>query len=107
VLYELAMVFLVFQDLSTARRMMTYIDSGLGRPLPEKSYAEDCEFTPTNVWVRYPAWSADAHRLMWDSERHRYILPRTYAWLVFQSSDTARLLVLLGRFMSCAKYREY
>jgi phosphatidylserine synthase 2 len=51
VLYELAMVFLVFQDLDTARRMMTYIDSNLGKPLPEKSYAENCEFTLTNIWV--------------------------------------------------------
>jgi phosphatidylserine synthase 2 len=53
VLYELAMVFLVFQDLDTARHMMTYIDSDLGRPLPEKNYAENCEFTLLNIWVRH------------------------------------------------------
>ena len=50
-LYELALVFLLFQDLSSARSMMTYLDPNLGRPLPEKNYAENCAFTPQNVWV--------------------------------------------------------
>lgn len=50
-LYELALVFLLFQDLSTARQMMTYIDPSLGRALPEKSYAEDCSLTPATLWV--------------------------------------------------------
>lgn len=50
-LYELALVFLLFQDLQSARTMMTYLDSNLGKPLPEKSYGENCEFTATNVWV--------------------------------------------------------
>ena len=51
-LYELALVFLLFQDLDSARKMMTLIDPTLGVPLPEKSYAEDCSFTPRNIWVR-------------------------------------------------------
>lgn len=50
-LYELALVFLLFQDLNSARSMMTYLDPNLGRPLPEKSYAENCALTPHNVWV--------------------------------------------------------
>jgi phosphatidylserine synthase 2 len=50
-LYELALVFLLFQDLNSARAMMTYLDPNLGRPLPEKSYAENCAFTPQNIWV--------------------------------------------------------
>ena len=50
-LYELALVFLLFQDLGTARQMMKYIDSTLGVPLPEKSYAENCELTIRNIWV--------------------------------------------------------
>jgi phosphatidylserine synthase 2 len=45
------MVFLLFQDLDSARTMMKYLDPNLGKPLPEKSYAENCEFTPSNVWV--------------------------------------------------------
>ena len=51
-LYELALVFLLFQDLNSARSMMKYIDPNLGKPLPEKSYAENCEFTLVNIWVR-------------------------------------------------------
>jgi phosphatidylserine synthase 2 len=50
-LYELALVYLLFQNLETARQMLQYIDPSLGTPLPEKSYAENCEFTPTNIWV--------------------------------------------------------
>jgi phosphatidylserine synthase 2 len=53
-LYELALVFLLFQDLNSARAMMTYLDSNLGRPLPEKSYAENCAFTSQNIWVSPP-----------------------------------------------------
>jgi phosphatidylserine synthase 2 len=49
--YELALVFLLFQDVGTARHMLTYIDSNLGVPLPEKSYAEDCSLTPKTLWV--------------------------------------------------------
>ena len=51
VLYELGMVFLLFQDLDSARLMMKYLDPKLGVPLPEKSYAENCDFTATNIWV--------------------------------------------------------
>lgn len=50
-LYELALVFLLFQDLKTARLMMTLLDPKLGVPLPEKSYAEDCSLTPQTIWV--------------------------------------------------------
>jgi phosphatidylserine synthase 2 len=50
-LYELALVFLLFQDVNSARSMMTFLDPNLGRALPEKSYAENCALTPQNVWV--------------------------------------------------------
>jgi phosphatidylserine synthase 2 len=50
-LYELALVFLLFQDLNTAQHMMTYLDANLGKPLPEKSYGEDCALTVKNFWV--------------------------------------------------------
>ncbi|KAG6819705.1 hypothetical protein H0H93_009449 [Arthromyces matolae] len=52
-LYELGLVFLLFQDLGTARVMMTYIDPSLGVPLPEKSYAEDCALTAKNIWLTH------------------------------------------------------
>jgi phosphatidylserine synthase 2 len=63
-LYELALVFLLFQDLGSARKMMTLIDSNLGVPLPEKSYAENCELTPTNVWNAIDIFCL-AHGLGW------------------------------------------
>lgn len=52
-LYELGMVFLLFQDLDTARHMMKYLDPNLGVALPEKSYAENCDFTAVNIWVNF------------------------------------------------------
>lgn len=50
-IYELAMVFLLFQDLNTARDYMVLLDSNLGVPLPEKNYAEDCSLTWETIWV--------------------------------------------------------
>jgi len=46
------MIFLLFQDLDGARQMIKWLDPSLGVPLPEKSYAEDCTFSFSNVWVR-------------------------------------------------------
>ncbi|KAH9851756.1 phosphatidyl serine synthase-domain-containing protein [Lenzites betulinus] len=63
-LYELAMVFLLFQDLDSARSMMTFLDSSLGRPLPEKSYAENCDLTPQNIWNAIDIFCL-AHALGW------------------------------------------
>ena len=79
-LYELSLIFLLFQDLNTARQMMRYIDPTLGVPLPEKSYAEHCEFTFRNIWV-----SKSSYILAW------YLLTSTsifrtqstfFAWLI-------------------------
>ncbi|EUC63415.1 phosphatidylserine synthase [Rhizoctonia solani AG-3 Rhs1AP] len=63
-LYELALVFLLFQDLDSARIMMTYIDPNLGVPLPEKSYAEDCSLTASNLWNAIDIFCL-AHALGW------------------------------------------
>jgi Phosphatidyl serine synthase len=97
-LYELALVFLLFQDLNSARAMMTYLDSSLGRPLPEKSYAEDCALTPQNIWVNVPLHHGQ-HSLfdMSHAECHRYILFGARLGLVWESPDLTRLLVLLGK----------
>ena len=89
-LYELALVFLLFQDLNSARSMMTYLDPNLGRALPEKSYAENCALTPQNVWVT--ASSSYLCILLIDTSRvgcHRHILFGTCIRLVWESSDLA------------------
>jgi len=57
-------VFLLFQDLPSARHMMTYIDPSLGVPLPEKSYAEDCSFNPKTIWNAIDIFCL-AHALGW------------------------------------------
>ncbi|KAJ3822385.1 phosphatidyl serine synthase-domain-containing protein [Lentinula raphanica] len=63
-LYELGLVFLLFQDLDSARAMMKYLDPNLGVPLPEKSYAEDCELTSQNLWNAFDIFCL-AHALGW------------------------------------------
>lgn len=63
-LYELALVFLLFQDLDSARDMMKYLDPSLGVPLPEKSYAEDCTLTPRTIWNAIDIFCL-AHALGW------------------------------------------
>ena len=63
-LYELLLVFLVFQDLSSARGMMTLVDPNLGVPLPEKSYAENCELNATVIWDAMDIFCL-AHALGW------------------------------------------
>ncbi|KDQ15125.1 hypothetical protein BOTBODRAFT_32107 [Botryobasidium botryosum FD-172 SS1] len=63
-LYELALVFLLFQDLGSARTMMTLLDPALGVPLPEKNYAEDCSLTPSTIWNALDIFCV-AHALGW------------------------------------------
>lgn len=46
-LYELGLVYMLFEDLPTARKFLQMLDSSLNKPLPEKNYAEDCSFTFT------------------------------------------------------------
>jgi len=48
ILYNLALIFIFFQNVDDARHFMSYIDPELGKPLPERSYAEDCTFYDSN-----------------------------------------------------------
>jgi len=50
-LYEIALVFLLFQDLDAARGYMKLLDPSLGVQPPEKDYSKNCALTFTNVWV--------------------------------------------------------
>ncbi|CAG8697515.1 9066_t:CDS:2 [Cetraspora pellucida] len=49
VLYQMFLVFLLFQNKRDARYIFSCIDPSLGVPLPERSYAENCELTYENV----------------------------------------------------------
>ena len=96
-LYELALVFLLFQDLKTARHMMTYIDSNLGVPIFEKDYAKDCTLTLKTFWV----WSIPSVIVKWINinetlGHYRCLLLSAYFRLVWEGHDIAWLLVLLG-----------
>ncbi|XP_031553015.1 phosphatidylserine synthase 2-like [Actinia tenebrosa] len=47
VLYELALIFTLFQTLDDARQLLKYFDKSLGEPLPETLYCDDCSlYTP-------------------------------------------------------------
>ena len=47
VVYSVFMIYMAFLPLDEARQVMHALDNKLGKPLPEKSYAEDCRlFTP-------------------------------------------------------------
>jgi len=43
ILYLLLITFILFQDRDDARKLLTIFDRNLGKPLPEKNYAEKCE----------------------------------------------------------------
>ncbi|XP_033106106.1 phosphatidylserine synthase 2-like isoform X1 [Anneissia japonica] len=61
VVYELLLVFLLFQTIDDARKYVGYIDPDLGKRLPEQSYAEDCRlYVPdhvdgpfANLWLKW------------------------------------------------------
>ncbi|XP_064600429.1 phosphatidylserine synthase 2-like [Liolophura sinensis] len=42
IVYELALVFLLFQTVDHARHLMKHFDENLGKPLPEKDYGGNC-----------------------------------------------------------------
>ncbi|GJJ15789.1 hypothetical protein Clacol_010067 [Clathrus columnatus] len=63
-IYELLLVFLLFQDLPSARGMMTLLDPNLGVPLKERSYAENCDFSLRTIWNALDIFCL-AHALGW------------------------------------------
>ena len=44
IVYLLLFIFLLFQNHEDVRQLLTVFDPKLGRPLPERTYAEDCRF---------------------------------------------------------------
>ena len=108
VLYELGMVFLLFQDLDSARLMMKYLDPKLGVPLPEKSYAENCDFTATNIWVSIvDVFMSSSYPWTPFVECDRHFLFSTRSRLVWKSSYFTRLLVLLGKCLTVLLYNLF
>eukprot|EP00998_Keelungia_sp_KM082_P000733 NODE_1084_length_1478_cov_62.596595_g1073_i0.p1 GENE.NODE_1084_length_1478_cov_62.596595_g1073_i0~~NODE_1084_length_1478_cov_62.596595_g1073_i0.p1 ORF type:complete len:473 (-),score=87.48 NODE_1084_length_1478_cov_62.596595_g1073_i0:58-1419(-) len=47
--YLVALVFMLFQSVHTARKMVHFLDPALGTPLPERSYGDECAiYTPNH-----------------------------------------------------------
>lgn len=49
VLYEMVLLFVLFQEKNDMRSWLGLVDSELGKPLPERNYAENCDLTWENV----------------------------------------------------------
>lgn len=47
--YQCFLVFLFFQNVNTARQLFKYYDPKLGKALPERSYADNCELSLDNI----------------------------------------------------------
>lgn len=56
--YELALVWLLFQTVNDARKMLTHFDPELGKPLEQKNYGGNC--------LLYDVNNADPYHNIWD-----------------------------------------
>ncbi|KAI7832449.1 phosphatidyl serine synthase-domain-containing protein [Gamsiella multidivaricata] len=65
VVYQLFLVFLLFQNKHDARLYFKYLDPSLGVPLPEKSYGGACELTWDNFVSQVFDEFVVAHTLGW------------------------------------------
>ncbi|PAA60533.1 hypothetical protein BOX15_Mlig034026g2, partial [Macrostomum lignano] len=59
VAYELGLIFILFQNVHDARKLLRYFDPELGRPLPEKDYGGNC-------LIYDPANATDPFHNVWD-----------------------------------------
>ncbi|KAI8074767.1 phosphatidyl serine synthase-domain-containing protein [Gongronella butleri] len=64
VIYQLFLVFMLFMNKNDARRFMTYFDPNLGIELPERSYADNCETSWSNIQDQLDIFVL-AHALGW------------------------------------------
>ncbi|KAG8907448.1 hypothetical protein FRB99_004243 [Tulasnella sp. 403] len=63
-LYEVGLVYLLFEDLPSARKYLLYVDSSLNQPLREKDYTEDCSLSFANLYDAVDIFAL-AHFLGW------------------------------------------
>lgn len=64
VIYQIVLVFLLFQHKDDSRQLMKFIDPELGVPLVETTYGEDCSLTYDNVMGKMDIFVL-AHALGW------------------------------------------
>lgn len=64
VVYLMFLVYLFFQNVGDARRLLAYLDSSLGVPMPERSYADDCQLKLSSILKQLDIFIA-AHIFGW------------------------------------------
>lgn len=64
IFYLLLLIFLAFQTREDIREWLGYVDSGLGVPLVERSYAEDCRICWETLWSQMDVFVV-AHTVGW------------------------------------------
>eukprot|EP00002_Diphylleia_rotans_P015188 TRINITY_DN2942_c0_g1_i1.p1 TRINITY_DN2942_c0_g1~~TRINITY_DN2942_c0_g1_i1.p1 ORF type:complete len:411 (-),score=70.08 TRINITY_DN2942_c0_g1_i1:690-1922(-) len=73
VLYMMALVFFLFQSVDDARQLLKHLYPSLGTPLPERSYAENCDlYTPHD--------EVSLFRNIWDTLNDEFILAHFFGW---------------------------
>ncbi|PRP83789.1 phosphatidylserine synthase [Planoprotostelium fungivorum] len=73
VLYACLLVFLLFQTAEDAWWLLNRVDSRLGIPLPERSYAENCDiYTPNDPVTSF--------RNVWDAVNDEFMVAHFFGW---------------------------
>jgi phosphatidylserine synthase 2 len=63
-IYQLILVWILFQNVDDVRQLLRYVDPSLGLQLPERSYADNCELSYANVMEQMDEFVV-AHVLGW------------------------------------------
>ncbi|KAI9100975.1 phosphatidylserine synthase 2 [Phlyctochytrium arcticum] len=64
VVYQMILVFILFQSKHSMRQLLKNVDPSLGVPLPEKSYADQCDLSLATLWDQMDVFVV-AHALGW------------------------------------------
>ncbi|KAL7867614.1 hypothetical protein SRHO_G00089980 [Serrasalmus rhombeus] len=106
VVYELFLIFILFQTVQDGRLFMKYIDPKLGVPLPERDYGGNCLiYDPGNttdpfhnIWDKMDGF-VPAHFLGWGKIKRIAFQFTPYSWVKFEwrpASNLRRWLAVLG-----------
>ncbi|KAL6065532.1 CDP-diacylglycerol--serine O-phosphatidyltransferase [Balamuthia mandrillaris] len=73
VLYQMSLVYLLFQTKEDVRLFLKHFDPKLGVPLPERSYAVNCDvYTPNDP--------VSSFRNVWDTVNDEFVLAHVIGW---------------------------
>eukprot|EP01147_Barroeca_monosierra_P003443 gene3443-6081_t len=75
VLYEMALIFLLFQKPEDGRQALQFLDPALGKKLPEQTYADDCR-----IYVEDHPSGDPYHNLF--KKLDRFVVAHFVGWLV-------------------------